>query len=342
MVRLKDIAAQAGVSVMTVSKALRDVHDVSENTKLRIKALAQQMGYVPDTAAQGLRTRMTKYWGLVISSLTNPVFARIALAIEERAHELGYDLILAHAHNQPEREEQALRRMLARRVDALFVAPTYRLATEAPVYRDLAERGIPVVLLGHRAPFCQQFISVASDDLQGGYLAARHLLDLGHRRIAFFAGPTFAPWSVERLEGYRRALREAGLRPDDRLVFQAGRTIEEGVQATEQMLNEACDATAVLAASDLIAVGAATALLNRGRRIPEDVSIVGHGNILLSTHFRVPLTTVRQPKFALGKAAADIIQRQLRQQKVESRRLPVELIVRKSSAPPAASATSAT
>src|SRR5476651_296847 len=113
MVRLKDIAKHIGVSVMTVSKALRDAPDVSAATKAKIKSLAAQMGYVPDSSAQGLRTRTTKLFGLVISATTNPVFSRVVLAIEERAHELGYDVLLAHTLNNPDREEACIRRLLS-------------------------------------------------------------------------------------------------------------------------------------------------------------------------------------------------------------------------------------
>src|SRR2546421_391709 len=123
MVRLKDIARHANVSVMTVSKALRDEPDVSANTKSRIKALAKQMGYVPDSSAQGLRTKTTKLFGLIIPSITNPIFARIVFAIEDRAHELGYDVLIAHTHNKAEREEICIRRLLSRRVEGLFISP---------------------------------------------------------------------------------------------------------------------------------------------------------------------------------------------------------------------------
>ena len=128
MVRLKDIAQHANVSVMTVSKALRDAPDVSAATKARIKAFAQQVGYVPDSSAQGLRTRTTKLLGLVIPASTNPIYARVVFAIEERAHELGYDILLAHTLNLPERENAVIRRLLSRRVDGLFITPVYRLS----------------------------------------------------------------------------------------------------------------------------------------------------------------------------------------------------------------------
>src|SRR5216110_88541 len=121
MVRLKDIAVRAGVSVMTVSKALRDGPDVSAETKTRIKLLAQQLGYVPDSSAQGLRNRTSKLFGLAISSLTNPIFSRVVLAVEERAHQMGYEVLLAQTLNKPEREEACIRRFLSRRVDGIFL-----------------------------------------------------------------------------------------------------------------------------------------------------------------------------------------------------------------------------
>jgi len=333
MVRLKDIASQAGVSVMTVSKALRDAPDVSAATKFRIKGLAQQMGYVPDSAAQGLRTRSTRLLGLVVSSLTNPIFARIVLAIEERAHELGYELILAHTHNQADRESAAIQRLLARRVEGLIISPVYRLATEDRIYRELQSNGTPTVILGHTAPFCSAFTNVECDDLEGAYLATRHLLDAGHKHIAFLAGPPVTPWTRERFEGYRRALRESTLEVDDRLVFQAGRTIEDGAKAVLQMINEGVMPTAIQCVNDMVAVGAVETLLRQGYSVPRNVSVCGFGNILLSEHFRVPLTTIRQPKFHLGQAAMDVLQQLLKGQRPEPKRLHAELIVRESTGP---------
>jgi LacI family transcriptional regulator len=334
MVRLKDIARHAGVSIMTVSKALRDAPDVSAATKARIKALAAQMGYVPDSSAQGLRTKTTKLFGLIIPSSTNPIYARIVVAIEERAHELGYDILLAHSLNLPEREEFCLRRFLARRVDGLFISPVYRFEAEARIYQEILARKTPVVLLGPPAPFCKNFASVEIEELNASYTATQHLLSLGHKRIAYFTGPPVAPWAHERFEGYRRALREAGLELDDELVFQSGSTIEDGTNAALQMLNENCRATAVQAVSDLVAIGCANALLSQGLKIPEDISVVGFGNILTAEHFRVPLTTIRQPKHRLGTAAVDTMMGLIRGEKVSSRRLPAELVARKSTAPP--------
>ena len=230
MVRLKDIAQQAGVSVMTVSKVMRDAPDISAGTKARVRLLAQQLGYMPDASAQGLRTRKTRLLGLVIPFTTHPIFARVTMAIDERAAQMGYELIFCHTLNQPEQEEKCIRRLLARRVDGLLIHPVYRLAPTAPIYEELRRQAVPTVLLGHAAPFCNGFINLETDDLEASQATTHYLISLGHKQIAFLAGPASAPWAQERLEGYRRALREAQIPVDDHLIFQAGSTIEEGAK----------------------------------------------------------------------------------------------------------------
>lgn len=323
---------------MTVSKVMRDAPDISAATKVRVRALAEQMGYTPDSVAQGLRNKTTKLLGLVISAVTNPVFARVVMAIEEQAHQLGYDVILAQSLNQSEREQAVIRRMLSRRVDGLFITPVYRLEQTAPIYDELLKRGTPTVLLGHRAPFCSSFVNVETDDVTESFDATRHLLKLGHKRIAFFAGPNAAPSSQERLEGYRRALREAGIELDERLIFHAGGTIEEGEKAALQLLQEAPGATAVQAVNDLVAIGAANVFLGQGLKIPDDLSLVGFGNVLISEHFRVPLTTIRQPKLRLGTAAMDSMMKLLGGTRPSTKRLSGEIVIRQSSGVPAAAA----
>ena len=219
-------------------------------------------------------------------------------------------------------------------MDGLFISPVYRLSPSAPIYDEIEKNGTPTVILGQRAPFCSQFASVESDDLPASSAATRHLLDLGHRRIAFLAGPGVAPWAQERLEGYRRALREADLNVDDRRVFSAGATIDEGEKAALQLLQECNDVTAIQAANDLAAIGAANILLSQGLKIPQDISVVGFGNILVSEYFRVPLTTIRQPKFRLGVAAIEAMQRLLKANNPGLSGSSGQLVIRASTAPP--------
>jgi len=335
MVKLKDIAARAGVSIMTVSKALRDAKDISPATRERIRKLAQEMEYVPDLSAQLMRSGKTRLFGLIISAATNPIYARIMMAIEERAHEFGHDLLFAHSLNQPSREEACIRRFLLRRVDGLFITPVYRLTPTAAAYEEIRRFNVPTVILGHRGLFCSQFANVETDDIAASYAVTKHLIELGHKRIAYFTGPTVSPSAQERYEGYRRALRESNIEMDDRLVFNAGSTIEEGEKAALQMLNENPKATAVQAVNDLVAIGAADVFLNQGIQIPDKLSVAGFGNILVSEYFRVPLTTVRQPKLRLGYAAMDVMQALMRGEIPQSKRLRAELIARASTAPAA-------
>ncbi len=333
MVRLKDIAQQAQVSIMTVSKALRDAPDISAATKVRVRALARDMGYVPHALASGLRTKATRLLGLVIPGVVNPVYARLVMAIEDRAYDLGFDLFLGHTLDRPDREEFVLRRLLARRVEGLFVVPVPRLGDSQPIYADLARVGIPVVVLGAAPDFCEAFPNVAGDDAAASQEVTRHLLSLGHARIAFLAGPTASPAAQARLEGYRRALRDADIEFDDRLVFQAGSTLDNGFQAGLEVIRESLGVTALQAVNDLVAIGAMNALSGQRIRVPEDVSVAGFGNVLTAENARVPLTTVREPKFRLGMAAMDVMQKLLRSEPAENRILRGELIIRQSTAP---------
>jgi DNA-binding LacI/PurR family transcriptional regulator len=258
----------------------------------------------------------------------------MVFAIEERAYELGYDVLLAQTMNQPEREEACLRRLLSRRVDGLFLTPVYRFEAEARIYQEIVNRKIPTVLLGPPAPFCKNFISMEIEEVVASFNVTRHLIELGHKKIAYFTGPTAAPWAHERFEGYRRAHREAGLEVDDKLVFAAGNTLESGAKAALEMLNEGCQPTAIQTVSDPVAIGCAETLLQQGLKIPGDLSLAGFGNILTAEFYRVPLTTVRQPKYRLGIAALEAMVTLIRGEKAVSRRLPAELVVRQSTAPP--------
>jgi DNA-binding LacI/PurR family transcriptional regulator len=250
---------------------------------------------------------------------------------------LGYDVLVSQTLDKPELEEACIRRFISRRVDGMFVLPAYRMATEARVYQELLARKVPTIVLGHLAPFCNQFVNVESDDLVGGYAATQHLLKLGHKRIAFFAGPSVTPWNRERFEGYRRGLREFGLDVDDKLLYQAGRSVDDGAAAALQLINEAPDVTAIQCVNDMVAVGVIETLLSQGIKVPEEMSVVGFGNILLSRHFRVPLTTIRQPKYRLGVAAMEAMQQLLSGSRPEPKRLTADLIIRNSSGTPTAS-----
>ena len=200
------------------------------------------------------------------------------------------------------------------------------------MFDEVASRGTPTIILGRATAWCSRFPSVQAEDRLGSERATRHLIELGHRRIAFFGGPAAAPWAQERIEGYRRALREAQIEVDDRLIFSAGSSIEEGRQTALQFLQEAPPVTAIQAANDQVAIGAANVLLDQGVKIPAEVSMIGFGNILLAQYFRVPLTTIAEPKRRLGLAAMDALAGLLQGKAPINVQLAAHLILRASTA----------
>ena len=263
------------------------------------------------------------------------------LAIEERAHELGYDLLVAHTLNSEAREAACIQRLLSRpRGRSVHLPRSIASGPTAPNSTTPFEQPAPclgVIILGHASPFCRQFVTVETDDLIASYGATQHLLHLGHKRIAYFAGPQAAPWAQGAIRGLPpRAprIRDRGF--DDRLVFQSGNTIEDGAKAALQFINEAPAATAIQAVTDLIAIGCANTLLNQGVRIPARTSpSCGFGNLLTSGDASASLSsTVRQPKFRLGIAAMEVMVKMLRGERPETRRLKAEVVARQSTAPP--------
>lgn len=198
-------------------------------------------------------------------------------------------------------------------LEGIFVAPVPRLGTDSSIYRNSpataaassSSESLPISA-------CRAFARVAAHEVAASRDVTQHLLGLGHRRIAFLAGPTLAPSAPARLEGYRRALRDAGVEIHDRLVFDARSTIDEGYQAGLELVRESLGVTALQAVNDLVAIGALNALVAQGIRIPEDVSVAGFGNLLTAENARVALTTVREPKFRLGMAAMEVMQQLLK------------------------------
>ncbi len=218
-------------------------------------------------------------------------------------------------------------------MEGLFLIPVPRLGDPPAIYEDLARLKVPAIILGPAPDFCRALPRVAADETAAAREVTQHLLGLGHRRIAFLGGPSVSPYSQARLEGYRRALREAEIEIDDRLIFPAGSTIDDGFQAGLELIRESLGVTALQAVNDLVAIGALNALHSQRIRVPEDVSIAGFGNILTAEHARVPLTTVREPKFRLGVEAMDLMSKLIAGGPPETRTLRAELLTRQSTGP---------
>jgi LacI family transcriptional regulator len=329
---MKDVARLAGVSVQTVSVVVNDKAVVSADTRDRILAAIDELGYRPLAAARSLRTGLTRTIGLMVADITNPFFARMADAVEDHAHAAGFNVILYNTHSDPERERTYLHIAAQRWVDGmLFVTTTDTLHG----LRALQDAGIPVVAID-RIPSGYDGPSVILDNTRTGAMVAEHLLDLGHERLAHICGPLDLRLSIERLESFQAAIRARGLEPLPHAVGDAAWSCRSGYDAMRQLLERAPAPTAVFASNDRLAIGAMRAIVERGLHIPDDISIVGVDNIELAPYQCPPLTTVRQSLTDVATLATKILLALVKGDEPERTRVVFEpqLMVRESTAAP--------
>jgi DNA-binding LacI/PurR family transcriptional regulator len=336
---MKDVARLAGVSVQTVSVVVNDKATVAPETRNRILAAIEELGYRPQAVARSLRTGTTRTIGLMVADITNPFFARMADAVEDHAHAAGYNLILYNTHSDPEREQTYLQIAAQRWVDGmLFVTTTDMLRG----LRALQATGIPVVAID-RIPDDYDGPYVILDNGTTGRLAAKHLLDLGHRDLVHICGPLDLRLSVERLESFEGMVRERGWTPIPHVIGDASWSCESGYQAMRALLTCERRPTAVFAANDRLAIGAMRAIVEAGLRIPEDVSVIGVDDIELAAYQAPPLTTIRQNLRDVATLATRILLDLVRG--TDNRQTKVvfepELIVRQSTAPPSSQSAAA-
>jgi DNA-binding LacI/PurR family transcriptional regulator len=332
-VSIKDIAKAAGVSHSTVSRALRGSPLVREETKARIKQLARRMGYSPSAIARSLVTKRTLTIGLVVTSVADPFWAEVVGGIEEMALEHGYSVLLTNSNRERQRELAAVQMLGEKRVDGIIVAASRVGALYRPV---LGELGVPVVLINRHSEDKEPTIhSIATDNVQGGYLATAHLLELGHRRIGYIADPEDLSSNSDRLQGYRRALVEWGLTFNPALVVDGDGRLEGGWHAMRLLLSVLPPVTGVFCYNDLTAIGALRAIREAGKKVPEEVSVVGYDDLAQAAYSCPPLTTVAQAKREMGRQAMEmILQLMADAGPVEDIVLPGELVVRESTGSP--------
>ena len=300
-VSIKDIAKVAGVSHPTVSRALSDSPLISEETKGRIQRLAQEMGYSPNALARGLVTRQTYSVGVVVTTIADPFVAEIVQGIEATAHDYGYTVILCNSESAPEREIASVEMLRSKRVDGVIVTAS----RVGALYLEYLEQiGGPIVLINnHNEESGRYTFSVSVDNRHGGRLAAEHLVQLGHRRIAYVAGPANHSSDLDRLAGYRQALVEGGIQPDLALVVPGNGRPDGGEKALQAILALDPRPTAVFCYNDMTAIGLIHAAQQAGLSIPQDMAVVGFDDILFASYLYPPLTTVAQPKVEMGQHA---------------------------------------
>ena len=302
---VRAVAARAQVSLGTVSNVMNNPDRVGPEVRARVEAAMIELGFVPSRAAGQLRSRRSSMIGVVVPDVGNPYWASVLRGIESVIERHGLALVVGSSHQDPGRQRRLLRGLESQGVDGLILAP---IVARPADWSRFTTRRFGVVTLDWRQGQ-NDVSSVTLDNVAGARLAVKHLLERGHRRIAFINGPLTVSWCAERFEGVTAGMKEFGVDPADALVPCEVRdlTVEEGLTAMDGLVDAGTDATAIICANDMLALGAVRSLRQRGLAIPQDFALVGYDDVDFAAALAPPLTTVRQPSFAVGVAAADLL-----------------------------------
>ncbi|HEY63428.1 MAG TPA: LacI family transcriptional regulator [Caldilineae bacterium] len=332
MPTIRDVAERAGVAPITVSRVINNSGYVSEETRARVEAAIAELQYVPNSLARSLRFKRTDTLALVLTDITNPFWTTVARGVEDAASSQGFNVILCNTDESEGKQEKYLNVLLQKRVDGFLLVPAR--STPEPIWQ-IQSQGVPVVVLDRRIPDAQ--VDIVRGDSEGGaYELTRLLISMGHRRIAMLSGPAEVSTAADRVAGYRRALREAGLPKDLELAYYGEYTQEGGYRLAQRALAASPPPTALFAANNFIAIGALRALREAGLRVPDDVSLVSFDEIPPAFAIDPFLTVVCQPAYEMGQEATKLLLSRLSEEESGEPReivLPVKVIVRKSCGP---------
>jgi len=302
---MKDIAQDLGLSIVTISKVLRNHPDISAETRGRVLQHIQEIDYQPNMLARSLVTGRSYLIGLVVPDLLHPFFAEIAKALSSAIRQQGYSLLISSSEEDPELEEQEVRQLLSRKIDAIVVAST---ANSGERFAKLRANKQPVLLIDRNFGNSEDtFVGV--DDRESGRLATEHLIEAGCRRIAHISGRDNST-GLQRIEGFRKALASHQMPYYPQSVIQRNvvdtNSIQQGAEATRLLLDQSDPPDGIFCHNDPLAIGAMHTILDAGLRIPEDIALIGCGNLHYDDSLRVPLSSIDQQTTAIGEAAGRI------------------------------------
>lgn len=334
---IKDVAARAGVSLGTVSNVLNRPETVRPSTRVKVEQAIEALGFVRNDSARQLRAGNSRTLAYLVLDAANPFFTDVARGLDEVAKESGFVVFLCDSGQDADREDDYLEQLLEQRVRGVCITA---VDYANPRLHRLPSLGIPVVLVDSRpAGDGGQWCSVGVNDFDGGDIAATHLIENGHSRLAFVGGPLDVPQVADRLAGARHAVERAGLTPGSLQVLETtSLTVGAGLRAGERLLGipRRRRPTAVFCANDLLAMGVLQQMSAHGVNVPRDLAIVGYDDIEFASAAAIPLTSVHQPRHAIGRAAAELVLEESEFPSTHVHRhvqLDVELIVRASSVP---------
>ncbi|HVK50046.1 MAG TPA: LacI family DNA-binding transcriptional regulator [Pseudobacter sp.] len=337
-VTIKDIARALGLSTSTVSRALRDSYEISQETKQLVLDCAEKLNYQPNPIALSLKEKRSRSIGVVVCEVANNFFSQIINGIESISYSKGYNVIISQSHESYEREVIDLRYLSSRSVDGLLIS----VSTETNDYshiRALHERGLPIVFFDRITEEIKTH-SVIVDNFKGAYEATEHLVKNGYRRIAAIANSEFLSITSERLGGYREALVKNGLKPSDTYIkhcFYGGMIFSEIEDAVNRLFTLKQRPDAIFTTSDKLTTGVLKTFKRRGIRVPDDIAVVGFSNTDIAELLNPSLTVIRQPAYEIGQAATELLLQLIESKRpvkqFEKRVLSPQLLIGDSSAP---------
>ena len=332
---MKDIAQKTGLSVTTVSLALNNKpSNIPPRTRELVLNAARELGYRPNKLAAGLRGKCTNTLGLILPDIRNVFFSSLCKGVEDACREMGWNVILCNTSDSHRRDMEYIQILADRSVDGILycISSDSTLLQAQESCKLLGSLSMPFVLLDRDADIAGCDL-VLTDHRQGGFLGARHLLSLGHRHIALVTGPSHLNGCKQRLDGVKRAYEDAGIVFDPALVYEGNFRLESGEASVDFLLNKKI--SAVFAFNDMMAYGIYKGLRRRGLRVPRDLSVIGYDDVFPSDIVGVPLTSVRQPVYEMGKAGARRMISRIQQPQIlcETKRLSPVLVLRESTVP---------
>jgi LacI family transcriptional regulator len=327
-VTISDVAREAGVSLMTVSRVVNNKEDVSSSTRQHVLEVIQELGYRPSSIARGLVTQRTSTLGVVVPDIDNPYFSGMVRGAEEMAYSDDYSVLLCNTNEEPERELAVLQSLEEKQIDGLLLCSS-RLSEDE--LKKVIDR-FPAVVLASRNLDGACVGAALIDEPAGGRMIAEHLLGTGHKSIGLIFGPPISYSARGRLKGFHEALTKAGLPHHPEWIRRCSPTIDEGYKATKKLLQDHPELTALVCHNDLVAVSALQACADLNLRVPEDIAIIGYDDIPIAALVTPALTTCRIPRLDLGAGAMRLLLDQITDCDGEPQNILIrpELIVRDS------------
>jgi DNA-binding LacI/PurR family transcriptional regulator len=333
-VTIIDVARVAEVSIQTVSAVVNRKPGISEPTRERVLRAIEHLQYRPNGIASSLRAQRSHTVGVVIPTITNPFFPEFVRGAEDAASQKGYSIFLCNADEDGEKEIQYLWLLQRHRVAGILVSSVSGPAASEPVLKELASNHMPIACLGAARPG-QGIVTLSVRESEITRVAASHLLELGHRRIGFITPPPCKSIARLRIEGFQKAFSDAGLPLRPEYLVDGGFEFQNGIRGAERLLSLRFPPTAMVAANDLVAIGAIATLKKHGYRVPKDISVVGIDDIQMAALLDPPLTTVTQPIYEMGRQGMESILRRIHHPELETSEILFEtqLTIRQSTAP---------